>query len=583
MDSSAAAITRCAERLAAVLSSAVALAGTLTACGVPPPEPADLVIKNARVYTMDPSRPRAEALAIRGDRILAVGSEAEIERRLSPGTRVLDGHGRTVLPGFIDSHNHISFGSDPEVLDLAGARTLAELAGRVRAFASSHPGLDWIEGEGWNYSALPGGRLPTARDLEGVTGGRPAFLVSYDAHTVWLNREAILKIGIGPRTTSLPFGEIDRDPGGKPTGLLRSFATLGLSQEGQAALRRVVPSYSTERRYERLKRNLATAAGFGITTVVDPQVFLEDLPLYARARDEGILQPRLQLALFHPRGMPDADLVKFDEARRAYDDDRLRVAAVKLYIDDVVEPHTAAMLAPYSDRPDLRGDTLYPPEEFKDVVAALDRLKFQMFIHAIGDRGIRVALDALQAARERNGPRDSRHQLVHIECLSPADVGRFKELGVVACMQPRHCAPDISGKWAVNIGPERSRLAWAFRSLRDAGAVLAFASDWNVAEMDPLVGIDTALTRRALDGTPAGGWIPGQTIDLETALRAYTIQGAYANFVDTVRGSIVPGKEADLVMLSDDLFDLQPDRIRKARVVLTLVGGREVYRSPEPA
>ncbi len=560
----------------------LALVCAAVACGPRTPGPADLVIRNARVYTVDAARPWAEALSVRGGRIQVVGGNAEVVRLVGPVTRVIDAGGRLVLPGFIDSHNHITFGDDPEVAQLFGAATLRELLDRVRGFASAHPGLEWIEGEGWNYSAFPGGRMPTARDIEGTTGGRPAFLVSYDAHTVWLNREALRRLGIGRKTPDLPFGEVDRDPRtGEPTGILKSFATLGLSQAGREGLRKVLPSSSPERQRERLRRNLETAVRFGITTVVDPQVFLEDLPVVARARDEGILRARMQLALFHPRGTPETDLAKFDEARRRFDDDRLRVSAVKLYIDDVIEPHTAAMLEPYSDRPGTRGDTLYPPAEFSAVVARLDRMKFQMFIHAIGDRGIRVALDALERARETNGPRDGRHQLVHIECLSPADVPRFKGLGVVACMQPRHCAPDISAKWAENVGPERSRYAWAFRSLKDSGAVLAFASDWNVAEMDPLIGIYTALTRQGLDGRPPGGWIPDQRLDLETAMRAYTIQGAYANFVEGNRGSIVPGKYADLILLSDDLFAIAPEKVKDARVLLTLVGGEEAYRAPD--
>lgn len=558
------------------------LLGLAGSCGAPRIEEADLVVRNAKIYTLDPARPWAEAVSVRDGRILRVGREADVLPSISPKVRALDAGGRLVLPGFIDSHNHITFGSDPDVVQFSEARTSGDLYRRIRQFASSRPDLGWIEGEGWNYSVFPRGNLPTWRDLEGLTGGRPAFLVSYDAHTVWLNRLALKKLEIDRRTLRLPFGEVDSDPrSGEPTGILRSFATMGLSSDGQAALRRILPSWSGERRYARLKRNLETASRFGITTIVEPQAFLEDLPLFVRARQEGFLRPRLQLALFHPRGMPEAELARFDEARRRFDDDRLRVSAVKLYIDDVVEPHTAALLQPYSDEPGVRGETLYAPEEFKAVVARIDRLKFQMFIHAIGDRGIRVALDALQYAREQNGARDSRHELVHIECLSPEDIPRFKALGVIACMQPRHCAPDITAKWAMNIGPERSRYAWAFRSLKEAGATLAFASDWNVAEMDPLVGIYTALTRKGLDGQPPGGWIPDQTIDLETALRAYTIQGAYANFDEGDRGSITPGKYADLIVLSDNLFEIPSDAVKDARVLLTLIDGQEVYRSPD--
>jgi len=549
-------------------------------CSRPPAEIADLLIRNTRIYTVDEAQPWAQAVAVKGERILWVGPDAEAGRFASEQTRVIDAGGRLLLPGFIDSHSHISTGSDPYMVRLFDARTLKEIQDRVRDFASSHPALPWIEGEGWNYSAMPGGRLPAAADLEGLAGGRPAFLIAYDSHTVWLNRAALRQLGITRRVARTPFGEVLRDPkSGEPTGILNEFATLGLSPDGQASLRKFLPSKSAERQYGSLKESLASAIRYGITTIVEPQAFLEDLPKYEKALQEGALRSRLQIALFHPRGMPEADLGKFEEARRRLNDDRLRVAAIKLYIDDVIEPHTAAMLEPYADAPGGRGDTLYPPAEFNDVVARLDRMSFQIFIHAIGDRGIRTALDALEHARQANGPRDSRHQLVHIECLSPQDIPRFKDLGVVACMQPRHCAPDISGKWAASVGPERSKYAWAFRSLKEAGARLAFASDWNVAEMDPLVGIYTARTRKGLDGNPPGGWIPEQTIDLDTAIRAYTINGAWANFAEGNRGSITAGKYADLILLSDDLFEIPPEKVKDARVVLTLVGGKEEYRA----
>ena len=303
---------------------------------------------------------------------------------------------------------------------------------------------------------------------------------------------------------------------------------------------------------------------------------------YDDARKRGDLPLRMQVALYHRQHTPASQIDEFDRVRRSFDnDDKLRVAAVKLYIDDVIEPHTAAMLAPYADRPESKGETIWPPSEFNDVVAKIDKLKLQVFIHATGDRGIRTALDALEYAQRVNGTRDSRHQIIHDECLASEDIPRFHKLGVVACMQPRHCAPDITRQWAAAVGPVRSKYAWAFRSLRDSGAVLAFGSDWDVAEMDPLIGIYTALTRKGLDGKPDRGWIPEQTIDLETAIRGYTINGAYANFAEGNRGSIAPGKYADLVMLSDNLFSIPPDKIKDAHVVLTLNDGREVYRSSD--
>ena len=564
-----------------ILAIPTALAISVLSCAGARPEAADILIVNARVQTQDEARPLAEAVAVRGDRIAWVGGMAEADRRRGPATRVIDAGGRPLLPGFIDSHNHIMLGSDHDVVRLGDAATFAALKTAVRVFAAAHPDLEWIEGEGWNYGALPGGRRPAAADLDGLTGGRPAFLVSYDAHTVWLNREALRRLVIGRATTRLPYGEVEHDPRtGEPTGFLTGFATLGLSSEGRQALAGTLPSYAGTRREERLRRNLETAVRFGITTLVEPQAFPEDLPLFQRARETGRPMPRVQIALFHPRGTGAGDLARFEAARREFADDRLRVAAIKLYIDDVIEPHTAAMIEPYADAPGTRGDTVYPPAEFNDLVARLDALKFQLFIHAIGDRGIRTALDAIEHARGVNGPRDARHQLVHIECLAPQDAPRFRALGVTACMQPRHAAPEIAARWGEAVGAPRWDYAWAFRTLSEAGALLAFASDWNVAEMEPVIGIFSAVTRAGLDGRPAGAWGAGQTIDVATAIRAYTLDGALANFLEETRGSIAPGKYADLIVLSDDLTSIAPAAIPKTRILLTLVGGAEVHRDP---
>jgi predicted amidohydrolase YtcJ len=542
--------------------------------------PADMVIRHARVYTVDEKRVWAEAVAVRGDRIAWVGSDAEVTAYIGHATRVVDAGGRLLLPGFIDSHFHVLLGGNPDVLRIENGDSLKEIQRQVREFAAKRSDLKWIEVEGWNYSAFADGSLPTVKDLDGLTGGRPAFLVAYDYHTIWMNREALREFGITRDTKRVNFAErLERDPKtGEPTGIVTGFGSTGLSEESETELRKHLPSHAADAIARDVKNNVAAAARAGITTVIDPQSYLEDLPIYEKLRSQGDLPSRLQVALFHRRGTTEATLKKFDEARKKYNDDWLRVAAVKLYIDDVIEPHTAAMLEPYTDRPDTRGELDYPAEEFKQVVARIDRMKFQVFIHSIGDRGIRTALDAIEYAEQQNGPRDRRDELIHIECLNPRDLPRFKQLGVIACMQPRHCAPDITGQWAKAVGPVRSKYAWAFRSLRDSGATLAFASDWNVAEMEPLIGIYTAMTRKGLDGKPEGGWIPEQTIDLETAIRGYTINGAYANFVEQDRGSITPGKYADLVMLSDDLFKIVPEKIRNAKVVWTVVGGREVYR-----
>ena len=544
-------------------------------------KPADLVIRHASIYTEDASHPWAQAIAISGEKILWVGADDESDTYISARTKVVDAGGRLLMPGFIDSHLHTRLGSDPDVLNITNANSLEEIQKQVRDFSQSRPELKWIEAEGWNYSAFPDGSLPSAKDLDEITAGRPAFLVAYDYHTIWMNHAALREFKITAATKQVSFAElVEHDAKtGEPTGIITGFGSTGLSGEAEEELRQHLPSHTAQRTAARIKANIAKAVTYGITTVVDPQSFLEDLDVYSNLRAQGELPARLQVALFHRRGDPDSLLQQFDQARHRYNDDQLRVSAVKLYIDDVIEPHTAAMLAPYADRPGEVGQLDYPPEEFKALVAKLDAMKFQIFIHSIGDRGIRTSLDAIEYARKTNGVRDSRHQLVHIECLSPQDLPRFRKLSVVACMQPRHCAPDITGQWAKAVGPERAKYAWAFRSLRDSGAVLAFASDWNVAEMDPLVGIYSALTREGLDGKPEGGWIPEQRIDLATAIRGYTLNGAYANFVEQNRGSLVAGKYADMIMLSDNLFELSPEKIKDAHVLWTMVGGKEVYRA----
>ena len=321
-----------------------------------------------------------------------------------------------------------------------------------------------------------------------------------------------------------------------------------------------------------MRAGLRMAARYGITTVVEPQNSLDDLALFQRAREEGELHARVVAALFHPVGTHDDDLDDFAAAARWHSDDWFAVGPLKLYIDDIVEPHTAAMLAPYANRPDTCGRTYYEPDELAEVVARLDARGFQCFVHATGDRGIQVTLDAFQHARRVNGARDSRHQVVHVECLDRADVGRFAELGVVACMQPRHCAPEIVGEWRANVGPQRWRYAWPMRSLVESGAAVAFSSDWNVAEMDPLVGMYTALTRASLDGTQS--WVPEERVDVETALRGYTTVGAWANFRDHDRGMLSRGRLADLVVLSANPFEVEPAALLDATATLTVVGGR---------
>ncbi|MEU2837989.1 amidohydrolase [Streptomyces sp. NPDC007076] len=541
-----------------------------------PARPAPLVLRNARIHTVDPALPEAQAMAVVDGRIAWLGPDEDARRWTGPDTHVIDAGGKLVLPGFIDAHNHVRLGSDDACVQLSGARTLDEVHARIRAWHTANPGAEWIEAEAFDYSAIPDGRMPAAADLDPATGDVPAFVLSYDVHTAWVNAAGLRRLGIDRDHTHLPFGEAATDPAtGEPTGFIKDFAVKGLSRDGHRALRELgLPWASPDRQYGRLAKSLDDAIGFGITTVVEPQNSLDDLPLFERARAEGRLKSRIVAALFHPRGTTEADLDDFAAAAHRHDDDRIRVGPLKLYIDDVVEPRTAALLEPYAGCRHHRGDTFYPPEEFAELLTKLDARGFQCFVHATGDRGIRTVLDAVERARAVNGARDARHQVVHVECLDPDDTPRFAALGVIACMQPRHSAPEVAGPgkdWAENVGAERWHKAWPLRSLHEAGAVLALSSDWNVAEMDPMVGIHTAVTRRPLGG--GAPWMPQETISVETAVHGYTMGSAYANFLEDERGSLTVGKAADFVVLSRDILRAAPEDIPGTVAETVLVGG----------
>lgn len=533
-----------------------------------------LIIRDGDVRTMSLDAPRAEAVAIEGSKIVAVGSNDEILALAGPTTTQISAEGNTVMPGVVDAHNHLRLGATIPAIHLERAGSLDEIHALIADHLELHPEIEWIEGDGWNYAAIPGGR-PTAAMLDNACQGRPAWLFSYDVHTVWLNSEALKRFGVTDANPSVPFGTLELDDASRPTGWVHDFAVKGIHPIGQRLLAEVLPGYHVDAQYQRLVRNLRDAARFGITTAVEPQNGLDDVALYERARAEGELTSRVVAAIIHTPTDHRDELADIAAAAKVYSDDRFRLGAVKLYIDDVVEPHTAAMLSPYSNAPHCCGSTFWPAEDFAELMIDLERHGLQAFVHGTGDRGIRTALDGFAAAREAHGRLDTRHQIVHVECLNPLDVSRFASLGVVACMQPRHCAPDLVAEWRANVGPEREKHGWAMNSLASAGATLAFSSDWNVAEMDPMVGLYTALTRADLSGN--GAWNTSECVDLDTALRAYTWGSAYANFADHDRGTVEPGKLADLIVLSKNLHAIETLEILNTHVTQTLVGGELVY------
>ncbi|MFD5214658.1 amidohydrolase [Microbacterium sp. NPDC058345] len=532
----------------------------------------DLLLTDAVVRTFDPVQPWAEAIGITDGRISYVGSAADAPR--AKETRAL--RGGLVTPGIIDSHNHLLLGFDEDAVSLEGAETLDEVRRRLAALADARPDLDWICGENAVYSIVSD-RRPDAADLTGVTD-RPVFVTTYDQHSVWLNDAALRVLGIADGGT-VAWGVPERDREGRATGWITDFYTSAMTTAGLAAIRRDIPLYSPERRYRRMLSSLRMATAAGITTAVEPQVPLAEMELLLRARDEGRLSSRVIAALFHPI---DADAAFRSRLREAVDsapeDRRLRFGPLKLYADDVIEPHTAWMLDDYANRPGHRGHPSAAVGELTRIVTELDAMGFQTHTHATGDGGVRLALDAIEHAARVNGTRDRRHGIVHVECLDPADLPRFARLGVTAAMQPRHCSPDlVAGTWMQNVGEQRWDRAWRIRSLMASGAHVALSSDWQVGEMDPLVGFYSALTRAGLDGTEA--WTPAERIGLDDAIRGYTREGAWAWHAEDAFGVLRVGAAADLVAWSDNLYDHESDpaALLDQRADLTVVAGEVVH------
>lgn len=529
----------------------------------------DTLITNARLRTFDPSNPWAEAVGIDKGRIGYVGTMADAPT----AARTIDAAGRLITPGIIDSHNHLLLGFDEDAVSLVGAHDLAEVRRRISEFATRRVELDWICAENALYSIVEG-RRPNAEDLAGITD-KPVFITTYDQHSVWLNRAALAALGIN-NGADIPWGNPERDARtGEPTGWVTDFYPCAMSEAGLAGLRAEIPMYSPERRYRKLQSSMRMATALGITTAVEPQVPLAELPLFERALAEGILTSRVIVALFHPAGADGAFRQRLREAvDNSIEDPMLRLGPLKLYADDVIEPHTALMLEDYANKPGARGRASYPGRELLDVIGELDRMGFQTHTHATGDAGIRLTMDAIERAAQSNGTRDRRHGIVHAECIHPDDLPRFAKLGVTAAMQPRHCSPDlVAGTWMENVGEARWDRAFRFGSLLKSGATVAFSSDWQVGEMDPLVGVYSAVTRARLDGSES--WTPAECVDLDRALEGYTVHGARSWHAERDRGRLVNGMLADLVVWSDDLYSHKhaPEELLGQHAEVTMVGG----------
>ena len=551
--------------------------------------PAETVLTHARIYTVNPQQPWAGALAIRAGKIVAVGSETSIDAWRGRTTRVIDAGGRLVLPGFTDSHIHFVEGA----LLLAGphlddTHNIGEIQQVLRQYAAEHPARDtataWIVGRGWSYPEFGETGMPDKKYLDELFPDRPVLLEGFDGHTYWANTAALKLTGITRDTPDPLNGKIVRDSHGEPTGVLQeSAADLVL---------KMVPQPSRTEVLRSLGAALAEANRVGLTRVIscgNDTPGASDhkrLDLFATLRRQHRLTLRFYVSTYADPAAPDAAIIR--EARmlrRQYppDDPWLAVGAVKFFLDGVIEGHTAAMLAPYSDRPDESGRLRWDEARYKELVGSLDANNFQIFTHAIGDRAVRLALDAYEYAQRVNGTHDEHDRIEHIETVSAHDIARFGSLGVIASFQPLHAYPDDDtlNVWLKAIGPERGTRAWAWRSIAEHGAVLAFGSDWPVVTMDPWQGIQNALTRQTIEGKPEIGFVPGERITLEQAIAGYTIGAAMGGRRERTEGSLMVGKVADLIVLSQDLFTIDPHTISQTKVLLTMVGGRIVYHAPE--
>lgn len=543
---------------------------------------ATLIVENARVYTVNAKRPWAEAVAIGGDRILAVGTKQQIDAFRDHNTRTIDAQGKLVLPGFTDSHIHLLEGSRTLTqVDLNGTASIAEVQQRVKEFAAAHPKAGWILGRGWTYDIFGETALPNKKYLDEVVPDRPVYLVGFDGHTSWVNSKALAVTGITRDTPEPAHGTVVKDAKGEPTGALKEDADDLVGSHVRA---------TREEQLAALRLGIGEANRAGLTRVIclGNSIDLVDdgknLALYDELLKNGELTLRMYVSSYQgPPTMTEDQIAAVVAAKQRYHGDWLAAGAVKFYLDGVIESHTAAMLTPYSDDPKQIGTLRWDEAEYKRAVAELDKRGIQVFTHAIGDRAVRLALDAYEDAAKANHTNERRHRIEHIETITAQDIPRFGKLCVVASYQPLHAEPnvDTTNVWTRNAGPDRASRGWTWQSVSKTGGRLAFGSDWPVVTLSPWYGMQTALTRQTLDGKPEGGWLPQERVSLEQAIEAYTLGAAYSAHRETREGSLEEGKLADLIVLDQDLFKIAPSEIHKTKVLLTMVGGKVVFQSPE--
>jgi predicted amidohydrolase YtcJ len=534
---------------------------------------ADLIVRNAHIWTVNPKQPQAEALAVLNGRFVAVGSEAAVMRWQGPHTRVVDAKGNRLLPGFNDAHVHFSDGGAAlSAVQLTGVTSLKEFVQKVADYAAHAPKGEWIRNGNWDETKWSPAKLPTRQDIDAATPDNPLVLDRYDGHMVLANSKALALAGITSKSPDPPGGLIVRDAAGQPTGALKDAAI--------ELLRRVVPPLDAGQRRRAIERAMQEAASRGVTSVQDMSLDYGDLAVYSQLLEENKLTVRVYGAPLIARVEDQAQL----GLGHAFGGPSLRIGALKMFADGSLGSRTAYFIQPYADEPDNRGllfSDMLPLIKAGQRLSRADAANLQVCTHAIGDAAVKTTLDLYQAVEKNDGPRDRRWRIEHSQHLSPADFDRYAQLHVIASVQPYQAIDD--GRWAeVRIGHERASRMHAYRTFLDHGVRLAFGTDWPVAPLDPVLTLYAAVTRATLDGKNPQGWFPEQKLSIQEAIAAYTMGSAYAEFQERDKGSIEPGKLADMVILSQDVLNIAPAAIRDTHILNTWLGGVDIYDSEKP-
>jgi predicted amidohydrolase YtcJ len=536
---------------------------------------ASLILTNGKIWTENPAQPEAQAVALDGTSVLAVGDSAAIKKLAGPKTQIIDLAGKRVLPGFNDAHVHFLGGGGTLIgVPLGDADSQAEFKERVAKFAKNLPKGAWLRNGNWDHQRWTPAALPNHQLIDEVSGDHPALLWRLDGHMALANALALKLAGIDKNTKDVPGGEIERDGSGNPTGILKDAAT--------ELVERVMPPLSAEEKDQAMAAAMKEAAAHGVTSVQNMADTSEDRGQADLFREFQKLDQagKLTVRIYEALSIRDWKTLADTGVVAPFGGQHIRIGNLKAFADGALGSATAWMMAPFTDNPaksGLASPDLLDPEHFYQSMQGADKAGLQLTIHAIGDKANKSILDLYARLLKEDGPADRRVRIEHVQHLDPADYPRFAQLGVIASMQPYHAIDD--GRWAVrSLGPERIKSSYAWKSLLDAGATLAFGSDWPVAPLDPVMGIYAAATRATLDGKNPNGWVPEQKITVAQAVHAYTVGSAFAEHQEAVKGSIAPGKLADLVVLSDDIFAIPPAAIEKTQVEMTIFDGKIIYQ-----